>query len=226
MSRSTKTAMVLKGNKKQTASLSPGTAKKVQKNQQPKIALVIPSNDYTDRHGRTYHRDPDAKMPYTGHVIRYPDGEADEDLPIQVGDENQVGINGASPLLLAIGLLKSLESKSTSSHYVSGAKIFLEMAAKMLLAEDMIEKDLQTIYTPEQLTRLKLDLDALKLLNATDTIQRLLTSMRDKITTLEKNMGGEVRAYVKSESEPSAELEPVLKYIGTSIWENDSPVSS
>lgn len=225
MSRS-KTIAVAKGNKKQNLSRKAKTTQSSQKNQLPKIALVIPATEYTDRHGRSYQRNTEARTPFTGHAIRYPNEIEDEDIPIQIGNVDECGVNGASELLLAIALIKSLESKLQPSHYENGARIFMEMAAKMLLAEDIIEKDFRSIYTPEQLARLKVDLDALKILNATDTIQRMLTSLRDKITVLEKNMGEEVRAYIANESEPSAELEPVLKYIGNVSWANDSPPSS
>ncbi len=186
------------------------TAVKVKPKDQPaKVSLNIPVGDYTDCHGRTYIHDPSAKAPYTGHSIRYPNEGENEDLPFQIGNESDA-INGASDLLIAIGLIKSLSTKD--SPHIRAAKLFLEVGTKFLLAEDIIDADILKQYTPEQRQNLAVDLNAIKLLHATDTVHRLLESLRDKTRALGSYFDTSVAAYIANDEDVSPEIEPMLKY--------------
>jgi hypothetical protein len=200
-----KHAATVKGNlvtKRPAAKVKP-------KDQPSKVPLHIPANDYTDCHGRTYIHDPSAKAPYTGHSIRYPKAIDNEDIPFQIGKESD-DINGASDLLIALALLKSLGTKD--SPHIRAAKIFLEVGAKFLLAEDAIDNEIRKLYTPEQLRRLEVDFNAIKLFNAADTVHRLLVSICDKTKALGTYYDTSVAAYTAHDVDVSDEIEPLLKF--------------
>lgn len=204
-----RTATVSKGNK--TLTRGQKVAKTKPKNQKPKVDLNLPHSDYTDCHGRTYCHDPNAKAPYTGHSIRYPNAVEDENIPFQIGEETD-DINGASDILIALALLKNLEKED--SPHILAARLFFEAGAKCLLAEDVLNTDLFKHYTTEQQHQFKFDLTAVKLLNASDTLQRVLISLRDKSITLGKQYEDAAAVYVSADAEVPDEIEPMLKYVG------------
>lgn len=202
-----RSATVTKGNKVLTK-----VATKVKpKNQKPKVDLHLPYGDYTDCHGRTYHHDPNAKAPFTGHSIQYPTAIDGEDIPFQIGKETDE-INGASDLLIALALLKSLENKDSA--HVNAARIFIEAGAKFLLAEDMLNADIIKHYTPEQRHQFNVDLNAIRLYNASDSMSRVLVSLRDKTGALGNQFRDAAAVYVAHNAEIPDEIEPMLKYIG------------
>ena len=211
----TKHAVTVKG--KNVPRTQSSTAKVKPIKQSPKVVLHLPLGDYTDSHGRTYTRDPSAQAPYTGHSIRYPNSIGDEDLPFQIGKETD-DINGASDVLLALALLKSLETKD--SPHIRAARIFMEVGTKFLLAEDIMDAEILKLYTPEQQQQLKVDLDAIKLINASDTVQRLLVSIRDKTRALGDHYETSVAAYAASDIDVSDEVEPMLKYASVTHGKN------
>lgn len=209
----TKHAVTVKG--KNVPRTQSSTAKVKPKDQPPKVVLHLPLGDYTDSHGRTYTHDPSAQAPYTGHSIRYPNATDDEDLPFQIGKETD-DINGASDILLALALLKSLGTKD--SPHIRAARIFMEVGTKFLLAEDIMDAEILKLYTPEQQQQLKVDLDAIKLINASDTVQRLLVSIRDKTKALGEHYEASVAAYVASDIDVSDEIEPMLKFASAATY--------